>query len=111
VALELQSVAYRLPTKWLWGGFKMALGGFARMSRAGLQPTPKVETTKYTKHTKGPGYKQINARTKSSGSVSVYQSPFFVWFVDFVVTQLRSWGSRNSRNADFNGLAVPNGQG
>src|ERR1035441_4732084 len=29
VALGFQSVAYRLPTKWLWGGFEMALGGFA----------------------------------------------------------------------------------
>ena len=26
VALGSQSVAYRLPTKWLWGGFEMALG-------------------------------------------------------------------------------------
>ena len=30
VALGSQSVAYRLPTKCLWGGYEMALGGFAQ---------------------------------------------------------------------------------
>jgi hypothetical protein len=29
VALGSQSVAYRLPTKWLWGGFEMTLGGLS----------------------------------------------------------------------------------
>ena len=28
MALGSQVVAYRLPTKWLWSDFKMALGGF-----------------------------------------------------------------------------------
>jgi hypothetical protein len=30
MALGSQVVAYRLPTKRLWGGFEMALGSFAR---------------------------------------------------------------------------------
>ena len=29
MALGSQSVAYRLPTKWRWGGFEMALGGLS----------------------------------------------------------------------------------
>jgi hypothetical protein len=51
-----------------------------------------VETTKYTKYTKGTGYQQIRACTKSVAAIGGYQTLSFVSFVYFVVSLFRRSG-------------------